>query len=158
MEYMSRMYGKWCKMLPENNSLTSKNLRDYVSYLWEMGYVRVPPLLNPPVAGKLVQQTERLQKSTARTERDPLEELEHHWVFHTCRGLYTTTDLQREGGIVHELLSEKAVIWYITTVVYDAVLRLSDSERVRNPPIDRVVYVRWRLKLFILHSQAHSSK
>lgn len=81
-------------------------------------------------------------RSIRRLKRDPVEDLKSHRPLHICQDLCRAVDLQREDEIVNVLLSEKAVIWSTTTIVYDAAPWLYKSVGVKDSLIDMIICTR----------------
>lgn len=103
-----------------------------------MRYVCVPTRLDSSLVLSSVQQVERYSMSTEGIKRSPEGDRSNHRPLHTFWGLCKSTNLQREYDIVHNLLSREADIWRITTIEYDAGLKLLQSEGVRGSSIDRL--------------------
>nr|CAI5837629.1 unnamed protein product [Callosobruchus analis] len=138
--YMSRMYERWCEMHPEHSTLTSQNLRDYVSYLRRQGYVRAPAQPSPSATGMLVDQAEKSPIRPAEKEIDEVVspgDFSDRMALHNIKRSFKLADLKREDEALGKRLSEVSDIWRINCEIYATALRLTRQERVRDSPVER---------------------
>nr|CAH7741340.1 unnamed protein product [Callosobruchus chinensis] len=138
--YMARMHERWCEMHPEHSTLTSQNLRDYVSHLRKQGYVRAPARPVSPATGRPASQAERSPVGRAEREIDevvPPGDFSDRRALHNIKRSFKLVDLKREDAAVNERLSENSNIWCINCEIYAAALRLARQERVRDSPVER---------------------
>ena len=138
--YMSRMHERWCEMHPEHSTLTSQNLRDYVSYLRRQGYVRAPAQPAPLATGRPVNQAERSPIRLAEREIDEVvspRDFSDRRALHNTQRSFKQADLKREDEAVSERLSDVSDIWSINCEIYAAALRLTGQGRVRDSPVER---------------------
>nr|CAI5831238.1 unnamed protein product [Callosobruchus analis] len=138
--YMSRMYERWCEMHPEHSTLTSQNLRDYVSYLRRQGYVRAPAQPAPSATGRPVDQAERSPIRPVEKEIDEVVspgDFSDRRALHNIKRSFKLADLKREDEALGKRLSEVSDIWRINCEIYATALRLTRQERVRDSPVER---------------------
>nr|CAI5858087.1 unnamed protein product [Callosobruchus analis] len=138
--YMSRMYERWCEMHPEHSTLTSQNLRDYVSYLRRQGYVRAPAQPAPSATGRPVDQAEKSPIRPAEKEIDEVVspgDFSDRRALHNIKRSFKLADLKREDEALGKRLSEVSDIWRINCEIYATALRLTRQERVRDSPVER---------------------